>query len=60
MEHVRKLLDKIGLNGRRIQMINISSAMGGQFAYLASEMTSDIQGLGPNPLRNDERESRDG
>jgi coenzyme F420-reducing hydrogenase delta subunit len=56
---VRKLLDKIGLNGRRIQMINISSAMGGQFAYLASEMTSDIQNLGPNPLRNDRRVSGD-
>ncbi len=48
---MRKLLEKIGLNGRRIQMINVSSAMGGQFAYLAAEMTSDIQQLGPNPLR---------
>ena len=47
---MRKLLEKIGLNGRRIQMINISSAMGGQFAYLAAEMTSDIKQLGPNPL----------
>jgi coenzyme F420-reducing hydrogenase delta subunit len=57
---VRKLLDKIGLNGRRIQMINVSSAMGGQFAYLASEMTSDIRGLGPNPLRDDKRVMSDG
>ncbi len=56
---MRKLLEEIGLNGRRIQMINISSAMGGQFAYLASEMTSDIQSLGPNPLRNDKRVSDD-
>ena len=56
---MRKLLERIGLNGRRIQMINVSSAMGAQFAYLASEMTSDIQGLGPNPLRNDRRVSGD-
>jgi coenzyme F420-reducing hydrogenase delta subunit len=40
------------LNGRRIQMINVSSAMGGQFAYLVSEMTSDVIELGPNPLGN--------
>jgi coenzyme F420-reducing hydrogenase delta subunit len=46
------LLEKIGLNGRRIQMINVSSAMGGQFAYLAAEMTSEIEQLGPNPLGN--------
>lgn len=50
VEYVRKLLERIGLNGRRIQMINLSSAMGGQFAYLAAEMTSDIEQLGPNPL----------
>ena len=49
---MRKLLEKIGLNGRRIQMVNISSAMGGQFAYLAAEMTSDVQRLGPNTLRD--------
>lgn len=57
---MRKLLDEIGLEGRRIQMINVSSAMGGQFAYLASEMTSDIQKLGPNPLRREKRDSIDG
>ncbi len=48
---MRKLLDQIGLSGRRVQMINVSSAMGGQFAYLAAEMTSEIEKLGPNPLR---------
>ena len=50
MEYVRKILEEIGMNGRRIQMINVSSAMGGQFANLASEMTVDIKELGPNPL----------
>lgn len=46
-----KLLERIGLDGRRIKMINVSSAMGSQFAQLASDMTLEIQGLGPNPLR---------
>ena len=47
---MRKLLEEIGLEGRRIQMINISSAMGGQFAFAAAEMTAEIKQLGPSPL----------
>ena len=47
---MRDLLEQIGLGGMRIQMINLSSAMGGQFAFSAAEMTAEIQRLGPNPL----------
>ena len=47
---MRKMLEEIGLNGRRIQMINVSAAMGGQFAFAAAEMTAEIKGIGPNPL----------
>jgi coenzyme F420-reducing hydrogenase delta subunit len=32
-------------------MINISSAMGSQFATSAAEMTEEIRQIGPNPLR---------
>jgi hypothetical protein len=32
-------------------MINISAAMGGQFAWSAAEMTAEIGQMGPNPLR---------
>jgi len=32
-------------------MINISSAMGSQFAIQAAEMNDEIRKLGPNPLR---------
>jgi hypothetical protein len=31
-------------------MINLSSAMGGQFAFAAAEMTAEVKGIGPNPL----------
>jgi len=34
-------------------MINLSSAMGGQFAFSAAEMTAEVKQLGPNPLGND-------
>jgi hypothetical protein len=44
------LLEQIGLEGRRVQMINLSSAMGGQFAFSAAELTAEIKQLGPNPL----------
>jgi F420-non-reducing hydrogenase iron-sulfur subunit len=48
---VRQLLEEIGLDGRRVQMINVSAAMGGQFAIAATEITEQIRGLGPNPLK---------
>lgn len=51
MEYTRKLLENIGLQGRRIQMINVSAAMGGQFAWSAAEFTEEIRQLGPNPLK---------
>jgi len=51
VEYVRELLEGIGLEGQRIQMINVSSAMGGQFAWSAAEMTEEIRRMGPNPLK---------
>jgi len=56
---VRKLLDGIGLDGRRIQMINVSSAMGGQFAWSAAEMTAEIKRLGQNPLHHEPNGERE-
>jgi hypothetical protein len=32
-------------------MINVSSAMGGQFAWSAAELTEEIRQMGSNPLR---------
>jgi coenzyme F420-reducing hydrogenase delta subunit len=49
------LLEEIGLEGRRIQMINVSAAMGGQFAWSAAELTEEIRRIGPNPLRPDNK-----
>jgi F420-non-reducing hydrogenase iron-sulfur subunit len=51
VEYTRKLLEEIGLESRRLQMINVSAAMGGQFAWSAAEFTEEIRQLGPNPLR---------
>ena len=51
MEHTRQLIEEIGLDGQRLQMINVSAAMGGQFAFAAAELTSEIENLGPSPFR---------
>jgi hypothetical protein len=32
-------------------MINLSSAMGGQFAFSVAELTAEITQMGPNPLK---------
>lgn len=56
VNRIQELLAQIGLEPERIRMFNLSSAMAGRFAEIASEMTEQIGALGPNPLRimNDE------
>jgi coenzyme F420-reducing hydrogenase delta subunit len=44
-------LAEIGLESERIEMFNLSSAMGPQFAVMAAAMAGLIEGVGPNPLR---------
>jgi coenzyme F420-reducing hydrogenase delta subunit len=50
VEHVRGLLEEIGLEAERVRMINVSAGMGVQFAERAKEMAETITALGPNPL----------
>jgi F420-non-reducing hydrogenase iron-sulfur subunit len=49
--YTKGLLAEIGLGADRLEMHFISSAMGREFAQLATEMTDRIKALGPNPLR---------
>ena len=51
VEHTADLLEQIGLGRERVRMVNLSSAMAVQFAEVVSEMTTEIQELGLNPLR---------
>ncbi len=39
-------------------MLNVSAAMGGQFAWSVAEFTEEIKQLGPNPLKNFSREEK--
>jgi len=52
VKQTQHLLDQIGVDGRRLRMINLSSAMGKAFAEEATRMTEEVTALGPSPLRN--------
>lgn len=51
MEYIRTLVAEIGLDARRVRMVNLSAAMGGQFAQAVTEMVDDVREVGRNPLR---------
>lgn len=48
---VKKIISAIGLEPERVEMFNLSSAMGLRFAEIALEMTEKIKKLGPNPVK---------
>jgi coenzyme F420-reducing hydrogenase delta subunit len=50
VKQVQALLDQIGLGGTRVQMFNLSSAEGPQFAQYCTDFSAKIVELGPNPL----------
>lgn len=51
MNYVKDLLNQIGLDGERLEMVFLSSAEGKRWAEIVTEMTDRIRELGPNPLR---------
>ncbi len=54
VDHVKTLLGELGLEPERVEMYNMSSAMGPRFAEVANEFTDRIKALGPSPLRSDD------
>ncbi len=53
VKYTKKILDEIGIGGERLEMFNLSAAMGQKFADLAEEMTKRIKKLGPSPARGE-------
>ena len=45
--YVKRLLKEVGVNPDRVEMFNLSSAMGGRFAEIVGEMTKRIKEIGP-------------
>ncbi len=48
--YVKRLLGEVGIQPERVEMFNLSSAMGGKFAEIATEMTERVRKLGPSPV----------
>lgn len=51
IDHVKKLLAEVGIEPERVEMYNMSSAMGARFAEAATEFTQRIKELGPSPVK---------
>jgi F420-non-reducing hydrogenase iron-sulfur subunit len=51
VEHVRTMLEEIGLEGDRVRMYNLTSGEANLFVEYAKEMTENVRELGPNPLK---------
>ncbi len=45
--YVKRLLDEAQIEPERLEMYNLSSAMGGRFAEIVEEMTDRVTKLGP-------------
>jgi coenzyme F420-reducing hydrogenase delta subunit len=47
---VKKLLKNLGIDPARLEMYNLSAAMGPKWAELCTEFTERIRALGPSPI----------
>lgn len=45
--YVKRILAEVEIEPERVEMFNLSSAMGGRFAEIVTEMTDNITKLGP-------------
>jgi len=51
VRYLKARLEEAGIGGERLEMVNLSSAQGPQFAEVAREMAARITALGPSPAR---------
>ena len=47
VNYVKRLLAEVGIEPERVEMFNLSSAMGGRFAEIVKEMTEKVKAIGP-------------
>jgi coenzyme F420-reducing hydrogenase delta subunit len=53
VNHVKELLVELGIEPERVEIFNMSSAMGAKFAQIATDFTQVIKELGPNPVKRE-------
>jgi coenzyme F420-reducing hydrogenase delta subunit len=59
VDAVDRLLEQIGLGDERARMINVSAAMGAQFAEQVTGFVDTLEALGPSPLSRTARRARE-
>lgn len=50
-EHLREMLEDIGIGAERLRMVNLSAAMAPTFVQRVNEIVETVKKLGPNPLK---------
>jgi F420-non-reducing hydrogenase iron-sulfur subunit len=48
---IKERLAQLGINPRRLEMYNLSAAMGQRFVEICREMTDGVRQLGPSPIK---------
>ena len=51
-DHLRQVLDEIGVGAERLRMVNLSAAMAPTFVQRVNEIVATVKKLGPNPLKS--------
>jgi coenzyme F420-reducing hydrogenase delta subunit len=51
VQRVKDILDKVGVNGGRLEMYNLSAGQGTRFAEIARDIYARVMELGPSPIR---------
>jgi F420-non-reducing hydrogenase iron-sulfur subunit len=58
VQYVGKLLEKIKIDPLRVEMFNLSAAMGPRWAEICTDFTNKIKSIGPSPIRIAKRKKR--
>ncbi len=53
----KQILEDVGIGGDRLEMYNMSAAMGPRFAEVAREMTERVRKLGPSPIKQNAKQA---
>jgi F420-non-reducing hydrogenase iron-sulfur subunit len=51
VKYAKKLLSLVDIDPARLEMYNLSAAMGPKWAEICTEFTERIRRLGPSPMR---------
>ncbi len=50
IERVQKILDELGIDGKRLNLYNLSAGEGARFVEYVNDMIGKVKELGPSPI----------